>query len=186
MLSQLELRSAIYQEVAQVEPFDKLERTTQQDILEWIDSGDELCRLEKPATPPKHLIVYFVVVNGDRLLLVDHINAELWLPPGGHVEPNEHPRATVLREAMEELSLDARYLEEGPVFLSEVRTVGKTAGHTDVSLWYVLRGACDEQIAFDNSEFLRVQWFHKDEVPLHRTDPHLSRFMSKIFAREVV
>ncbi|MFI5343447.1 MAG: NUDIX domain-containing protein [Chlamydiales bacterium] len=37
--------------------------------------------------------------------LVDHKKANLWLPAGGHVEPNEHPRETVKREILEELSI---------------------------------------------------------------------------------
>ena len=61
-----------------ITPLDALERDTQTDVLAWIDSGVELCRVQKPATPPKHLIAYFVVVDADYVLLVDHINAELW------------------------------------------------------------------------------------------------------------
>jgi 8-oxo-dGTP diphosphatase len=38
-------------------------------------------------------------------LLVDHINAGLWLPPGGHVESGEHPVETAGREAREELGM---------------------------------------------------------------------------------
>jgi 8-oxo-dGTP diphosphatase len=36
-----------------------------------------------------------------RILLVDHVNAGLWLPPGGHVEPDEDPEVTARREARE-------------------------------------------------------------------------------------
>ncbi len=176
------MRVAIREEVDLIQPLDGLERETKIDVLAWIDSGAELCRREKPATPPKHLISYFAVVDGDHILLVDHINAELWLPTGGHVDPGEHPRDTALREAREELSLDGKFLKEGPVFITITETVGKTAGHTDVSLWYVLRGDRNSSLVFDTSEFHDAQWFHKDDVPLDRTDKHMSRFLQKLFA----
>ncbi|MGB5448239.1 MAG: NUDIX hydrolase [Woeseiaceae bacterium] len=175
------MRAEIRKEVELIEPLDALEKESKLDVLSWIDSGVEVCRLEKPATPPKHLISYFAVVDDDHLLLVDHINAELWLPTGGHVEPGEHPRDTALREAKEELSIEAEFLKEGPVFLTITETVGKTAGHTDVSLWYVLRGDRSAQLDFDDSEFHEVRWFHKNDVPLGRTDRHMSRFLQKIF-----
>ena len=176
------MRAAIREEVELIQPLDGLERETMLDVLAWIDSGAELCRLEKPATPPKHLISYFAVVDGDHVLLVDHINAELWLPTGGHVDPGEHPRETALREAREELSLDAEFLKEGPMFVTVTETVGKTAGHTDVSLWYILRGDRRSHIVFDTSEFRDARWFHKNDVPLDRTDQHMSRFLQKLYA----
>ena len=138
-------------------------------------------RLEKPATPPKHLVSYFTVLDHEHLLLVDHIDAELWLPTGGHVEPDEHPRDTVLREAREELTIEAKFLRQEPVFITINETVGRTAGHTDVSLWYLLRGDREARIAFDGSEFHEVRWFHKDDVPLDRTDKHMSRFLHKLY-----
>src|ERR1044072_5276694 len=102
------MRSAMRAEVASIVPFDSLERGHCEDALAWIDSGAELCRVQKPATPPKHLVSYFVLVDHhqDHVLRVDHKNAELRLPTGGHVEPGEHPRATVARELREELELE--------------------------------------------------------------------------------
>jgi len=175
------MRDDIRKEVELIEPLDALEQYAKQDVLTWIDSGVEICRLKKPDVPPKHLISYFAVVDGDYILLVDHINAELWLPTGGHVEPGEHPRTTALREAKEELSIDGEFLHHGPLFLTITETVGKTAGHTDVSIWYALLGDRKEQLIFDDSEFHSVHWFHKDEVPMHRTDKHMARFLQKLY-----
>ena len=175
------MRAEIREEVELIQPLDALEQESKLDVLSWIDSGAELCRLEKPATPPQHLISYFAVVDGDHILLVDHINAELWLPTGGHVDPGEHPRDTALREAEEELSIKGQFLKEGPIFVTVTETVGKTAGHTDVSLWYVLRGDRNAELDFDDSEFHEVRWFHKDDVPLDRTDKHMSRFLQKLY-----
>ena len=98
------MRAIIREEIERIEPLDALEQATKINVLAWIDSDAEICRIAKPAIPPKHLISYFALVDGDHILLVDHINAELWLPTGGHVEVGEHPRTTALREAKEKLS----------------------------------------------------------------------------------
>lgn len=177
------MRIEILKEVELVTPLDDVERATKADVLSWIDSGIELCRIEKPSTPPKHLVSYFAVIDGEHILLVDHINAELWLPTGGHVEPGEHPRDAALREAKEELSIEGVFLYDGPLFLTITETVGKTAGHTDVSLWYVLEGNRTERVTFDGSEFRSVRWFHKDDVPLDRTDAHMERFLTKLYSQ---
>ena len=89
------MRSRIRREVECIKPLDQMERQHQEDTLAWINSGAELCRLEKPARPPKHLVSYFVLIDADNYLLVHHRNAQLWLPSGGHVDPGEHPRETV-------------------------------------------------------------------------------------------
>jgi ADP-ribose pyrophosphatase YjhB (NUDIX family) len=180
------MRSAIRREIERIEPLDETEARAKHDVLLWVDSAAEICRLAKPATPPKHLVSYFVVVDGEYLLLVDHINAGLWLPTGGHVEPQEHPRDTVRREAREELSLAAAFLLDGPLFLTVTETVGRTAGHTDVSLWYVLRGSRASSIDYDRTEFHRVEWFHRDRAPLDRADPELGRFMQKLYREAAI
>jgi ADP-ribose pyrophosphatase YjhB (NUDIX family) len=175
------MRAEIREEIALIDPLDNAEREDKANVLAWIDSGVEICRLEKPATPPKHLIAYFAVVDGDHILLVDHINAELWLPTGGHVEPGEHPKTTALREAKEELGIDGEFLYDKPLFLTVTETVGKTAGHTDVSIWYALRGNRNASLVFDTAEFQAIKWFEKNEVPLERSDKHMDRFLEKLY-----
>lgn len=177
------MRSAIRAEVSSIESFDELERTHVEDALAWIDSGAELCRVEKPAVPPKHLVSYFVVMDDEHVLLVDHKNARLWLPTGGHVEPGEHPRATATRELREELGLELIDPLDAPLMLTSSETVGITAGHTDVSLWYVITADRRVPLDFDAAEFHGVQWFHLSAAPLSRSDPHLDRFLRKLAQR---
>jgi 8-oxo-dGTP pyrophosphatase MutT (NUDIX family) len=178
------MREQIRAEVEGIEPGDEQESRTKQDVLRWIDSGVELCRRERPATPPRHLVSYFMLVDGDHVMLVDHINAMLWLPTGGHVEPGEHPRMAAVREAKEELGIDAELLRPEPLFITSTFTVGKTAGHTDVSLWYVMRGSREQELEFAASEFHSIRWFHRDRVPLDRSDPEMERFLRKLAALE--
>lgn len=177
------MRALIRAELAPIDPLDAIEQDHLDDALAWIDSGAELCRVAKPASPPKHLVSYFAVVDADRILLVDHRNARLWLPPGGHVEVGEHPRDTVARELEEELGLRATHDIDAPLMVTCTTTVGLTAGHTDVSLWYVVRATRMQALTFDRSEFGAVQWFQFADIPFERSDPHMRRFIRKLSAR---
>lgn len=172
-------RAAIRQELLAIEPLDALEQQHRDDALAWVDSGTQLCRLAKPATPPMHLISYFAVVADGHLLLVDHKGAQRWLPAGGHVEPGEHPRETVRRELMEELGFEAAHPIGAPLFITRTETVGSAPSHTDVSLWYVVQAPRDQALRFDPGEFHGVRWFALDALPWERTDPHLGRFAAK-------
>ncbi len=168
-------------ELLSIQPLDELEALHLSDALAWVESGAPIFRVSKPATPPKHLVSYFAVVDEGNILLVDHKNAELWLPTGGHVELGEDPRGTVVRELKEELGLAiSRGSVGSPLMVTVTQTVGLTSGHTDVSLWYVVRGDRSLSVDFDREEFNEVRWFPFGEVPFGRCDPHLPRFLSKI------
>lgn len=52
-----------------------------------------------------HFTATGFVVDGDKTLLLWHRKGRMWLPPGGHILPGEHPVAAVLREIQEETSL---------------------------------------------------------------------------------
>jgi 8-oxo-dGTP diphosphatase len=120
------------------------------------------------------------VVDEGGILLVDHRNAQLWLPPGGHVEPGEHPRETVVRELLEELKVVPKHGIAEPLMVTCTTTVGLTGGHVDVSLWYVVRMDGTPIIDFDREEFAEIQWFEFADVPLQRSDPHMGRFLAKL------
>ena len=173
-------RHTIRNEIESIVPLDALEASHRAEALAWVDSGAELVRLAKPATPPKHLVSYFAVVDDHHILLVDHKNAQLWLPTGGHVEVDEHPRATVSRELIEELGFAPAHAIGNPLMITSTETVGLTSGHTDVSLWYVVHAKQSQAIRFDASEFNAVRWFNFSEVPFDTSDPHMRRFVDKL------
>jgi 8-oxo-dGTP diphosphatase len=178
------VRDQIRAAVERIAPIDPLEQRHKAETLAWIDSGAELCRIAKPAMPPSHLVSYFALVTHEEILLVDHINAQLWLPCGGHVESGELPSETVQREVREELGIEADFVFADPLFVTITQTVGLTAGHTDVSLWLALRGQREQQLRFDPREFHSVRWFGFEELPLDRCDPHLGRFVTKLRSME--
>ncbi|MGW4466031.1 NUDIX hydrolase [Micromonospora sp. NPDC004704] len=179
----------VYELVAGIRPADQLEAEQQADVLRWLQGTDDVFRRVKPAVPPRHLVSYVVPVDPDdgSILLVDHVNAGLWLPPGGHVEPDEHPALTARREAQEELGVDpdSDGYADRPVFLTVTRTVGIDHGHTDVSLWFPLTGHRDQTLTVDEREFRSARWWSPAEIAgtdPGRFDPHLHRFIAKINA----
>jgi 8-oxo-dGTP diphosphatase len=182
MQTDLDVRKRIFDSVSAIRPLDNIEREHIDFALNWIQSGVEIFRTEKPAIPPVHLVSYFLIFSSEKwkVLLVDHKKAKLWLPPGGHVEIGEDPKETVFREAKEELGVEANFLFEEPLFLTVTKTVGNITQHTDVSLWYVLKLHSDYQMTYDKDEFYQIRWFGIDEIPFERSDPHLRRFIKKM------
>jgi 8-oxo-dGTP pyrophosphatase MutT (NUDIX family) len=175
------MRETLVELIGSIRPHDALEAEHIASTLAWMASGAPLYRLHKADDPPQHLVAYFVLYDAAarKLLLVDHKKAGLWLPSGGHVEPDEHPQTTVQREALEELGIVASFLLATPLFLTVTATVGTVASHVDVSLWYLLQGDCTQPLWFDETEFHRIAWFVLDALPLERSDPHLARFVAK-------
>jgi 8-oxo-dGTP pyrophosphatase MutT (NUDIX family) len=182
------VRDHIVAALAAIEPLDELERVQRADAIAWARAGGPLCRTAKPATPPKHLVSYFAVVDlaAQRCLLVDHRLAGLWLPTGGHVEPDELPAATVARESVEELGVEARLvtgLSSNPLFVTQATTVGTDAGHVDVSLWYVCEIHAHTELRPDPRELVAVRWWPFAEImaaDAARLDPNLPRFIDKL------
>lgn len=176
------LRQEIQTLVQEIVPLDALERDHRAYALQWLESGAEIFRTAKPATPDPHLVTYFLLVDeaAGKVLLVDHKKAQLWLPTGGHVEPDEHPQETIRRELQEELQVEPEFLQNAPLFLTVTKTQGSVAEHTDITLWYVLRGSWEQDLEYDREEFQAIRWFSLDALPLDRTDPHLRRFMQKL------
>jgi 8-oxo-dGTP pyrophosphatase MutT (NUDIX family) len=52
----------------------------------------------------------FVVDSQKRVLLLWHKRLQRWMPPGGHVDPNETPDETARRECKEETGLDVEII----------------------------------------------------------------------------
>lgn len=181
------IKSQIVDDITTISPTDALEHEHIVDAVSWVESGAPIFRIQKPDKPPKHLVSYFVLIDPDHnsLLLGDHIKAQLWLPSGGHVELNEHPKQTVIREAQEEIGQKAVFLRgnEKPFFLTVTETVGLTPGHVDVSLWYLLRGSIHDDLQFERREFHDMTWYSFDEIlESHPAifDPHMHRFTQKL------
>lgn len=173
--------------VSAIMPLDDIEQQHISETLEWLTGTDDVYRRVKPATPPKHLVSYVAVIDpvGQNVFLVLHRNAGLWLPPGGHVEPDEYPRDTAGRELEEELGIAADFtlVGDAPVFLTVTTTVGADSGHVDVSLWYAVKYSPDKSIVLDENEFHEGRWWAIGDIITAgpgQFDPHMTRFLHKL------
>lgn len=60
-----------------------------------------------------------VLIEEGEVLLVYHQKLRKWVPPGGHVEPNEFIQEAALRETKEEVGLDAEILSDEHLFVDQ-------------------------------------------------------------------
>ncbi len=61
----------------------------------------------------RHFTVTGFVVHEGHCLLHWHPKVKMWLPPGGHIDPNEDPVQAVLREIKEETGVAAEVVPTG-------------------------------------------------------------------------
>ncbi len=128
----------------------------------------------------------FVIDSRKRVLLLRHTRLGRWMPPGGHVEPNELPEETARRECKEETNLDveiiglagddlfagnphegrmlkaplAMLLEEIPAYPPR----GEPA-HEHMDFLYLARPIDESQaLKLAEEEASRMQWFTREEI----------------------
>jgi 8-oxo-dGTP pyrophosphatase MutT (NUDIX family) len=120
----------------------------------------------------RHLTATTYVVNDGATLLHRHPGLEMWLPPGGHVDRDELPHETALRETREETGLDVDLVAERDdiasetveplpkprhVQLADVNVHDGTVGHQHVDLVYYAR-ADSRTVDPDDGEVDAALW----------------------------
>ena len=60
------------------------------------------------------------VVEDDKVLLIFHRKLMRWLPPGGHLDPNELPSEGAKREALEETGLEIELITQENVWVEKL------------------------------------------------------------------
>ncbi len=110
------------------------------------------------------------VIDRDKVLLLWHKKLQMWLPPGGHIDPNELPDQAAIREVMEETGLEVLLNSPlsappmpGPRPLArpegiQLESIGP--GHEHIDLIYFARLA-DPGAAppMANDEVERIGWY---------------------------
>jgi 8-oxo-dGTP pyrophosphatase MutT (NUDIX family) len=114
------------------------------------------------------------VVQRDSVLLLWHRKLQMWLPPGGHIEPNELPDDAAIREVAEEAGIDIILVGDRGVSVGRPRALCQPAGiqletigpnHEHIDLIYFARPLDPTRIgAVGNAESEAIGWFDRSKL----------------------
>ena len=65
----------------------------------------------------KHFTSSVYIIDNDRVLLIFHPKFQKWLPPGGHIEPNESSADAAKREVFEETGYAIEWILDEHVWI---------------------------------------------------------------------
>ena len=121
--------------------------------------------LTKPEGAGAHICSFFLPVNKKTasIYLVDHIKAQDWIPPGGHINKDELPIETVKREFKEELDHQLT-IEKIELFDLSIKEINRPRQNCLIhyDIWYLVH---IDKIKFNwlKKEFHDASWFDFDE-----------------------
>ena len=127
----------------------------------------------------KNCIVASAVVFNKRgkILLIKHKKFDTWIYPGGHVEDNEHPDKSVVREVFEETGIKIKIIDAlkgahisdkhakriaQPTAIMLENAKYKTGLHRHFDLIYLAEPVGES--ARPNKESHDVGWFNRQEI----------------------
>ena len=61
----------------------------------------------------RHFVSSGFIFDNDKILLIKHKNSDCWIYPGGHIEPDEKPEDTIIRETYEETGYPVKIIDCG-------------------------------------------------------------------------
>ena len=120
----------------------------------------------------RHFTATGFVVQGSRTLLHWHKRSQKWLPPGGHIEPDEDPVQAILREIREETGVEIDHDDLRMMGLVSERAY-EGEGHWLIFLFEVTRPIRHEEMKWTEFEEGLVEWKQPSEVAdldIPRTD----------------
>jgi 8-oxo-dGTP pyrophosphatase MutT (NUDIX family) len=112
--------------------------------------------------------VAVLAVRDDRVLLHHHAGLNRWLPPGGHIDPNETPDEAAIREVLEETGVNVMLIDDpviaphwpgSPQMLTRplgIMLVDIQPGHQHIDLIYLARAT--------NEGDERAHWFTHEQL----------------------
>jgi ADP-ribose pyrophosphatase YjhB (NUDIX family) len=122
-------------------------------------------------SPTRDFTATTFVVQNDRTLLLLHRKLSIWVPPGGHIDPNELPDQAALREVREESGLEVELLDQGRP-IGSIRILPQpycilleniSPDHQHIDLIYFAK-VCGGSVCHAEREARAVRWFNWEEL----------------------
>ena len=129
----------------------------------------------------KHFAVSGFVVNQDctKVLMIHHKKLNVWVIPGGHLEPNEFPLEGALREVREETGVDIKFndswletlasgkehqLDSPYSIIAEfIPAKGDKEAHIHIDMVFTIQ-ADEQPLKGQETEVSDMKWMTKQEV----------------------
>ncbi len=137
-----------------------------------------------------------VVLHNGHILMLKHKKLGVWLYPGGHLEQNETPIDTALRETFEETGLKVRILDAGknkkikdkvaweppsPLTIMLERVPYKDGTHLHFDLVYLAVPKGSGKVKVQRKESEGFRWLTKKELAAINTYKNVREVAMRAF-----
>jgi 8-oxo-dGTP pyrophosphatase MutT (NUDIX family) len=141
----------------------------------------------------KHFTASALIIDDSKVLLLHHKKLGVWLYPGGHIEINETPDQTVVREVKEETGLDIKVLGDMDKNLADdnadVSVLHQpyailcelVGDHYHNDLIYLCKVIGDKKIRYTEGESKKIQFFGHNELDKIKLFPNFRNLLEKVF-----
>lgn len=124
-----------------------------------------------------HLVVGGFLIRNEKVLLIYHPIIEKWLAVGGHIDENETPEQSMVKEFKEEVGLDITVMNSSQKvdiveteirkqapnpFYSEIHSAGDHNHHCQFFICKLIDEK--QKVKVDGIEVKEFKWFTKDEL----------------------
>ena len=152
-------------ELERYETSDATEERHRAAMVALLDAADAFSRAH--FTPGHFTASCYVIDDAGRLLLHHHRRLDRWLQMGGHIEGDESPALSALREGEEESGLRDLTLVRDGIFDLDIHGIPAAKGepdHDHYDVRYVARTASPDAISIDRAESNDLAWVTLDRA----------------------
>jgi ADP-ribose pyrophosphatase YjhB (NUDIX family) len=117
----------------------------------------------------KEFLSTVYIVRGENVLLTFNKKVEKFIPLGGHIEPNELPCDSVIREAKEESGFDIQLVDVGGLINKnltqnfDIQLDVIKPDHHHINISYIGKVVGGEMLG-ESDEGTELRWFSKEEL----------------------